>query len=440
MKAANQTCDTRNTRCVRARKERMKIRISIAVFAIVVMTGWKTGAQIYDTNGEYVQTFVGSGEQGYVDGQGLLTKFSNPSQVVADTSGNLYVWDSGNHLIRKITPGGTVSTFAGGGADYEGYGTNVSFSYYSFGPMAMDHSNTIWVNAGTFLLNIGTNSYVTIENGGSGLTSLSTASGICFDSANNLYYTGGNIIFRYSPNTGISQPFAGNGTSGYVDGNGTVFPEFAFGSSGASSPGLACDEANNIYVWDYGNNRIRRIDQSQNITTIAGRFYNTSIDGVGTNASFAFVGQMFADNAGNVYFVSTEYIRKMNAQTNVVTMAGSFGASGFTNGPGSNALFSAQGACFSQGTIFVADYGNQVIRNIVFNPQVQVVSPANLQLSMYPGLQITGLVGRTYQIQTSPNLSNWATRATLLLTSSPYLWIDQNPVSGSKFYRALLLP
>jgi hypothetical protein len=66
--------------------------------------------------------------------------------------------------------------------------------------------------------------------------------------------------------------------------------------------------------------------------------------------------------------------------------------------------------------------------------------PANLQLNTYPGLRIVGTVGRSYQVQSSPDMTNWTTRANLLLNSSPYLWIDQNPVSGSKFYRAFLLP
>jgi hypothetical protein len=292
-------------------------------------------------------------------------------------------------------------------------------------------------------LNIGTNGYVTIQNGGPGLTNLSTSSGICFDSANNLYYSGGNIIYRYNPGTGISQPFAGNGTSGYQDGNGIVFPEFSY-------PGaLACDEANNIYAWDSGNYRIRRIDQSQNITTIAGTgdaYSYPGSDGAGTNASFGGydspgISSMFSDNAGNVYFACGSCIRMMNAQTNVVTMAGSFTQSGYANGAGNLAQFNgASGACLSQGMIFVADSYNQRIRNITFNPQAQVVSGANLGIGTYAGVKIAGVVGRTYQIQSSPNMNTWNTVATVLLTASPYLWIDQNPVSGNKFYRAVLLP
>jgi hypothetical protein len=352
----------------------------------------------------------------------------------------LYVWDSGNFLVRKITPGGTVSTFVGGGPppDFEGYGTNVSLSSYSFGTMTMDTLNTIWVVVGygnfRYFLNIGTNGYVSIENGG--LTNLSTSSGICFDSANNLYYSGGNIIYRYNPSTGISQPFAGNGTYGYVDGKGTVFPEF-------SSPGaLACDEANNIYVWDSGNYRIRRIDQSQNITTITGKGAYLAVDGVGTNASFyPSIYSMVSDNAGNLYFACNYCVRKMNAQTNVVTMAGNFNGFGYANGSGNLALFNgADGVCIAGGTIYVADPGNERIRNITFNPQPQVVSGANLNIGTYAGVTITGAVGRTYQIQSSPDLNTWTTVATVLLTSSPYLWIDQNPIAGNKFYQAVLLP
>ncbi|HSU54785.1 MAG TPA: hypothetical protein VLT36_12055 [Candidatus Dormibacteraeota bacterium] len=404
-------------------------------------------AQNYDTNGGFVQTFAGFGEQGYVDGQGILTKFSNPLQIVSDIWSNLYVWDSGNHVVRKITADANVSTLAGGGNAFEGQGTNVSFSYYSsVGSMGIDHSNVIWLVAQfgsyPYLLTITPTGVVSIQNAGPTLTNLSSSSSICFDSLNNLYYSGGNTIYRYSPITYLSQPFAGNGTSGLVDGNGIVFPEFA------GPAALTCDQANNIYVWDAGNYRIRRIDQGQNVTTIAGspacNPYCNDVDGKGTNTSFAGngVASMTADNAGNVYMACSTSVRKMDAQTNVVTLAGNFTQSSYTNGvPGNLARFNiAKAICLAQGMVFVADYNNQRIRVVTFNPTPQVVFATNLQLGLYPGLQIVGTVGRTYQIQTSPNLTNWTTRSTILLNSSPYLWMDPSLVGGNKFYRAVLLP
>src|SRR4026207_1584976 len=90
-------------------------------------------AQNYDTNNPVVQTFVGSGFYGYLDGQGTQTMFNSPSAVVSDSSSNLFVLDNFNYRIRKVTPNGTVSTFAGGGGGtIPGYGTNISLSPYTF--------------------------------------------------------------------------------------------------------------------------------------------------------------------------------------------------------------------------------------------------------------------------------------------------------------------
>src|SRR5712692_2238852 len=87
-------------------------------------------AQNYDTNNVVVQTFAGSGFYGYFDGKGTQTMFNGPSAVVADSSGNLFVADTGNGRIRKITPDGTVSTFVGGGNSQTGYGTNVYLYFF----------------------------------------------------------------------------------------------------------------------------------------------------------------------------------------------------------------------------------------------------------------------------------------------------------------------
>jgi hypothetical protein len=422
----------------------MNHRKLILLLALVALSHWQVGAQIYDTNNEVVQTFAGYGIPGYVDAQGQLAQFSNPSQIASDTASNLYVWDSGNARIRKITPNGLVTTLVGGGTLFDGFGTNVSLAWGTCGAMAIDHANTLWLvlasayNSGPYLLTITTNGYVTIENGG--LPNLGTSSGLCFDSANNLYYSGGNRVYRYNSSTGAVDAIAGNGTAGNFDGQGPVYSQFN------NPTALACDQADNLYVWDSGNSTIRRIEPSRNVTTIAGRsdyYYYSNADGVGTNAAFYQIYSMFADKAGNLYLVSGSCIRKMDAQTSVVTLAGSFSdySPTFANGPGALARFHyATGACLSQGMILVADSGNNRIRSISFDPQPQVVAPANLQLNTYAGLQITGTVGRTYRIETSPDMQIWTPKATLLLTASPYLWIDQAPVNPRNFYRAVMLP
>lgn len=412
----------------------MKVTKIFFLIAIAATVGWRASAQNYDTNGDYVQTFAGSGYSGDVDGVGQLTMFNYPKAIVADSYSNLFVWDYNNYRIRKIAPDSTVTTFAGGGYQATGVGTNVSFTYNGGGLLAMtiDCNNTLWITSVSpdNLYKITSNATVTYTS-----SPLSMPEGICADSLGNIYISDveANRIYRYT--NGVFSVFAGSGNGGYADGNGMFT---AFNSPAA----LAADAANNIYVWDSGNVLIRRIDQSQNVTTFAGKYQNGSaVDGVGTNAAFKSIYQMCVDGSGNLYLACGNCIRKISATTNVVTMAGSFTQTGYTNGAGNLARFNgANGVCLSGGTIYVADSGNERIRNITFNPQPQVVTGANLGIGTFAGITITGIVGRTYQIQSSPDMNTWTTRATLLLTSSPYLWIDQNPIAGNKFYRAVLLP
>jgi sugar lactone lactonase YvrE len=391
--------------------------VKYIILAVTAFTlAWRAEAQIYDTNNDVVQLFAGSGTSGFLNAQGTLAMFASPSYVVSDTQSNLFVCDYGNRLIRKITPDGTVSTFA-------------SVNWGTVGGMAIDGNNTIWITSGYGIYEVGSNGSVTFLSY-SGVTG---QSGICTDSENNIYYTAGNQIFRISA-YGVLTLLAGNTSAGSTDANGTY-------ASFSSPSALAADQAGNVYVWDTGNRKIRRIDASQNVTTIAGNGSSSDVDGVGMNASFGNIYSMISDNQGNIIMACGSSIRKMTAATNVVTMAGSFSQNSYANGAGSLARFyGASGVCLSQGMVFVADSNNQRVRQISFNPQPQIVSPANLALKTYAGLTITGLVGRTYQIQSSPDMNTWSTRATILLTSSPYLWFDLNPVSGNNYYRAILLP
>src|SRR5258706_15797550 len=107
----------------------MKKRLLLFAFITIVASLSQLFAQNYDTNNPVVQTFVGSGFYGYLDGQGTQTMFNNPSAGVGDSLSNLFLLDIGNARIRKATPDGTGSTFAArrGGA-LPAYGTNLSLS------------------------------------------------------------------------------------------------------------------------------------------------------------------------------------------------------------------------------------------------------------------------------------------------------------------------
>jgi sugar lactone lactonase YvrE len=414
------------------------ISIAVAVFAVL---GWQTQAQIYDTNGAYVETFAGSGLSGHIDGVGLLTMFNEPESIVADSHGNLFVLDAGNACIRKITPDGTVSTFAGGGTKTTGVGTNVTLSGLgTYGAMTIDQNDTIWAIANpvtVYLYKIDKNANVTLTS-----LPLQYPTGICSDSYGNLYISDQikSQIYRYDTN-GLLTVFAGSGNQSYADGNG-IFTAFYFPSI------LTADAANNIYVWDGGNNLIRRIDQSQNVTTFAGQYQDgyPVTDGIATNAVLHNVSGMCFDKFGNLIFTDSAAatgsgVRRISATDNITTIAGSVMQNAYTNGIGNQARFDeASGVCVSGGTIYVSDTGNQRIRSITNNPTSLPVTPANLQLNTYSGLQIVGNVGRTYQVQSSPDMSTWTTETTVLLNSTPYLWIDQTPIAGNKFYRAVMLP
>ncbi|MDB6023346.1 MAG: hypothetical protein JWQ04_3203 [Pedosphaera sp.] len=411
------------------------------LFIVIVFSAFclSAFAQNYDTNGVTVQTFVGSAFSGYLDGQGQQTMFNGPISVVADTYSNLFVFDYYNHAVRKVTPDGTVTSYCGGGTgSLPGYGTNVSLGL--FVTMTMDRSNNLFLlgfPGEGLMVKIDTNGYASLiplpalgGDNGSG--------GMCVDSLNNLYVSdsSANKIYRYKTN-GVLEVFVGSGNQGAIDGNG-IFTSFS------TPQALTADSADNIYVWDSGNNIVRKIAQNKDVTTISGRKNIASdSDGVGTNATFFLVSSMCTDGFGNIYLACFgDSVRRISATTNVTTIAGSFNQRGYVNGIGSVARFDGggdAGICFVGGTIFIADFSNQRIRQITFNPASQIVPASNLSIGSYPGVKITGTVGRTYQIQSSPNMSAWTTETTVLLNSTPFLWFDQSG-APKKFYRAVMLP
>ncbi len=269
-----------------------------------------------------VTTFAGSpGQSGSADGTGAAARFSTPNGLVLDGNGNLFVTDSGNHTIRRISPAGVVTTFAGaagqlGSAD--GAGAVARFRF----PAA-----------------------------------------VAIDGAGNLYVADSrNGTIRRVTAGGVVSTLAGSAELfGSADGNG---PSARF----VQPVGIASDLAGTLYVADIGSATIRRVTPGGVVTTFAGSGNNGNTDGTGTAASFTQPAGIAIDGSGNLYVssASSHVIRRITPAAVVTTFAGAAGVAGATDATGALARFSApRGTAVDRsGNIFVADNGNQTIRRI----------------------------------------------------------------------------
>jgi hypothetical protein len=262
-----------------------------------------------------VTTLAGNGYSGFADGIGSNAMFNGPQGLVADMAGNVYVADSLNNRIRKISPSGFVSTFAGSGeAGFaDGTGTHAKFRFQA--PVVF------------------------------GL-------GITIDSSGNLLLADrGNHRIRKITPSGVVTTIAGSGSPGFADGVGT--------NAMFNSPqGLAVDTFGNIYVADTLNIRIRKITPSGSVTTFAGNGYSGFADGVGTNAAFPSSLSRITISLNTLYVTdnTNKFVRKITSTGVVTTIAGS-GILGLQDGIGTNAQFYLLGgiAANSLGDIFIID-------------------------------------------------------------------------------------
>jgi hypothetical protein len=304
----------------------------LACLALAAMT--RATAQEYTFT-----TLAGPDEDpGAIDATGSAARFWCPEGVRVDSAGNVYVADSGNNTIRKVTPGRVVTTLAGNASITDADGFPVGGYADGTGSAAQFNSPV----------------------------------GVAVDSAGNVYVadTGNNTIRKVTPD-GVVTTLAGNAAivdqwgnpiGGYADGTGT--------NAQFNGPeGVAVDSAGNVYVADAGNNTIRKVTPGGVVTTLAGQAGNSgSADGKGTNAQFNGPSGVAVDSAGNVYVADYDNvtIRKLTPGGTVTTLAGLAGSRGTADGTGSAARFNypADVAVDSAGNVYVADCYNNTIRKV----------------------------------------------------------------------------
>ena len=332
-----------------------------------------------------ISTVAGNGAQGFAGDGGPATSanLNGPTGVAVDAAGNLYIADSGNHRIRKVTPAGTISTFAGNGtAGFAGDGgpaTNANLN----GPtgVAVDAAGNLYIAdsgnhrirkvtpAGTISTFAGNGTAGFAGDGGPATDArLNSANAVATDSAGNLYIADSdNYRVRKVDPAGRISTFAGNGIEGFAgDGGPATDARLTF------MGGLAVDAAGNLYLSDTGNFRVRKVNSAGTISTFAGNGIE-GVSGDGGPATAANVWAPFGlavDSSGNLYIADRNggNVRTVNTAGTISRFAGTslgFGFSG-DGGPALNATFAGVDgvAIDTDGNLYVTDRLNQRIRRV----------------------------------------------------------------------------
>lgn len=328
-----------------------------------------------------VTTYAGVGQQiGAVDGtQGSTPNpmFNNPYGVAIDSAKNIYVADTLANTIRKITPGRVVSTFAGSAGNFgteNGTGTAARLNFPV--GIATDSSGNVYVSdsrsftirkitpAGVVSTFAGTPFQIGSANGQGAAARFFLPYGLATDSAGNVYVAdGGNHVIRKITPDGTVSTFVGSaGVSGTADGAATV--------ARFNTPfGLAIDSGGNVFVTDSENNTIRKVTPAGVVTTIAGTAgVAGTADGTGTAARFNRPRGIAVDGNGNLFVTdySNATLRQITPGGVVLTLAGTAGQQGSVDSVGAAArFFDPTGIAVDGNALYIADSTNNTIRRAV---------------------------------------------------------------------------
>ncbi len=343
-----------------------------------------TGGQIVRINPQGQVTVVaGTGFYGYLgdDGPAASARVSGATTPVVDTAGNIYFADSNNHRVRKITPSGTIFTVAGNGKyGFSGNdGPAKEAQLYYPRSVAVDPDGNLYIadSYNRRIRKVTVDGKITAFAGDGGYgwgaagdtgkatnAQLASPGGLLFDAASSTLYISDsslNRIRKIGPD-GTIRAMAGSGESGFAGDGG-----MATGARLRNPACVAMDSSGNVYIADSSNHRIRKVTSAGIISTIAGRVHYGGDGGPATSALLQLPEGVAVDQSGAVYFSDTwnNRIRKVTPDGTISTFAGTSesGDSG-NGGPATAAKLNSPGplAMDPSGNLYVATGGNRIRR------------------------------------------------------------------------------
>jgi len=353
-----------------------------------------------------ITTAAGNGSWGYSGDGGpavnaqLSPSFYGPA-LAADSAGNVYLADSGNDRIRKISPDGIITTTVGNGGDccFSGDGgPAVNAQLFTPAGVAVGSDGTVFI-ADTFnnrIRQIDSSGVITTiagtgqpwpesGDGGQGTSAaVNWPTGIKLDGSGNLYIAeAGNMRVRKLSRNGVITTVAGNGISGYSGDSGA-----AIDAQLSWPKDIAFDGQGNLYIADTANNVIRMVSSSGVITTIAGTGQSgfSGDGGAAIAATMNLPSGLAVDGAGNLFIADTNNfrVRKITAAGLITTVAGT-GSKGHSGDNGlaiAAQLTGPTGLAFNQaGNLFIGD-----------SASVRIVSPGGI-ITTVAGNGMVGFTG-----------------------------------------------
>jgi sugar lactone lactonase YvrE len=367
-------------------------------------------------SGGVITTVAGSGTVGD-NAPATSAELYNPWGVAVDSAGSLYIGDSGNRRVRKVS-NGVIATVAGDGTAGQagafsgdnGPATSAQVGVVIPG-VAVDSAGNLYIadSVNQRIRKVSNGVITTVAGGGSSLaddipatSALLSPGGIAVDAAGNLYIADGGSSRIRKVSNGVITTVAGNGTSGFSGDSGPAT------SAELNGPeGVAVDTAGNLYIAD-GNYRIREVSNGV-IATVAGNGTPgfSGDNGPATSAELYYAWGVAVDSVGSLYIADASNNRIRRVSNGVITTVAGGGTTGYPgdNGPATSAeLYSPYGVALdSAGNLYVSEYYGDRVR--VMTPYGAPCSASVAPLSVFPSASGGSF---TIAIQTSSSSCPWA--------------------------------